>query len=432
MIGTIKNHFVGISILLILWFLLSFILPKTQNLILTKNTDKYITDKMNYEAKKLDILNKFEISISKALEDIKDINERNKKAVEWMEHFYNNEFTKIEEFEISIIKQTENFIKRIHFWSIFNPITFYQSCCIELSSCGYSSFLDFYKYVQLKQRQFLRFYIDKRFHEKDFKVKPFLKDDEYIYPLKSSLPQYFGLGILLQFLYIISLFFIGFFFFRRSLAVSTKELNEAGFKGIDIDIKQEFKKVDVKKAEDYTFSVWAEKKKIISDYLFTLFSGYWKKVSGIKGKVILDGVDVTKGKNKTDFIYLCHPDNIPGNIKVKDLFGLYKIDPGDIEQTADKNFYELSGNEKFEVMLPILKNVDKPLVLIDDLDSGILNRSVKLLDVMTELQEKGKMIILVCRTGSDSIEMMKNKEFSLHETWLFDVKGFALSKKNEK
>ena len=82
----------------------------------------------------------------------------------------------------------------------------------EISSKGYGSYIDFYRYIQKLQHDFGLFWLNKRYHSNTEKVESFIKGDENLDKAQNSLPKNFWGGILLTLVYI--LFFLIFSLFR--------------------------------------------------------------------------------------------------------------------------------------------------------------------------------------------------------------------------
>jgi hypothetical protein len=303
-----------------------------------------------------------------------------------MERFYNKEFKKIEDLELDMINQTERIVKKRHFWSIFNPVTFYKSVNNELSSRGYNAYLDFYKHVQQKQRQFLRFYIDKRFYEKSTVVEPFLKDDEYIYQMKPSLPDFFWLGVLVQFFYISALFLVGYRRFKKIIFAS----------GEDFD-KKELEKFTI---NEKGYNVWYAKGRGLMDALFNIFiKKQFEKLSVKTAKI---------ARSKEHFFYICRPDEIPGSIRVKDLLTFHGkeesetiLDDPEIKPLRKKTFAELTGKQKFTVLHALLRMKKEAIYLLDDIDMAVDMNTIKLDDALRDLSKEGSIVIFISRSANE-------------------------------
>jgi hypothetical protein len=111
-------------------------------------------------------------------------------------------------------------IKQSQIASAFFPVLLYISTHQEISTHGGLSLVDFYAFGQQRKKEFIDFYVKKRFvgeHDKDHpKNNPdmigpldnFVKNDENLFYAKSHLPQGFLLGIGVTLVYIAVLFTI--------------------------------------------------------------------------------------------------------------------------------------------------------------------------------------------------------------------------------
>jgi hypothetical protein len=121
----------------------------------------------------------------------------------------NNEHKKIRERENRMKNQILKKIKKRQTISSFFPTLFYISVIRETCTPDGMNFIDFYSYSQKRKKQFLNFYIDKKFLSKSKSgyVESFIKADENIFYAKSQ-PGIFWLGIILTLFYILLLFMI--------------------------------------------------------------------------------------------------------------------------------------------------------------------------------------------------------------------------------
>lgn len=270
------------------------------------------------------------------IENVKRFNtteERIQASKNMIDDFFNNEFKQIEKLELEMIDKTEKLANSFYLWSVFNPVMFYKSVNNELGSRGYKSYISFYQELQQKQKQFIRYYFDKRFNGNNLIVEPFLKDEEYIYKLKPSLPAYFGLGLLIHFIYIILLLFIGFLRFKS--VMFPLEKNEI------------FSQIDLKPKKGKHFSYIAKPKaRYFTEQVFNVFIG---RPGSFSGKISIDGENIVT-REKKNFVYLPSPEALPGNIKVKALInifaGLFKIEKSDVEKV--KGEFKNIIRERFE------------------------------------------------------------------------------------
>lgn len=331
------------------------------------------------------IIEKIRIAINS--NDEKEVNRK------LMETYLKDGFKKVQEIEQANIDKIRKKAKMFHFVSIFNPVTFYKSVNNEISSRGYNSYLEYYEYCKEKHREFVRFCFNNRLYKKNPKVEPFLKDNEYFFQAKPSLPAYSGWGILVQFFWITLGLVIGFFRFKKIVFASQKDFDRIDLKDFDL--------------EKGKINAYYAKSQSLTNVLFTLFST--QQFDKFKEKT------TEIAKSKPNFTFICRPDEVPGNIKVKDFACLYAgkekqaaLDNPDIKTLAKKTFAELPNHKRFAVLLSILKYQQNTLFLIDDINAGLPDDySVDLKDAMNELIKQNNIVIYINRSSREAFDMKK-------------------------
>jgi hypothetical protein len=125
-----------------------------------------------------------------------------------------NEHRIIKEKEIRMQKHMVKKIKQLQTASAFFPVLLYISTYKEISSHGGLSLLDFYSFSQQRKREFIDFYVKKRFSKGDGQdgkeitpdkigpVENFIKRDENLFYAKTHLPIGFLLGVGMTLFYI--------------------------------------------------------------------------------------------------------------------------------------------------------------------------------------------------------------------------------------
>jgi hypothetical protein len=318
-------------------------------------------------------LAKFEKKFWEEMEKYKTDPEKKQASIELMEHFWNTEYKQIEAIESEMILKTESVAKKYHFWSIFNPVTFYISVNNENSSRGYMSYLAFYRDMQKMQRRFLRFYIDKRFHENSTKVVPFLKDDEYIYKLKSSLPAYFLEGIVFCVFIIALLLFMSYRLLKKRLSPPEKKKR---FSQLALDFKRG--KHFVYRYKDFDPS--------FPEQLLNVLMG---KIKEFTGKFLINGKSIVTGEKK-NFVYLPDPHLLPAGTKVKAMIEKYarlqKIPKSDIKK-LEKEFDSILGKRFWEIDEVQKVNLMLGIVAFKKADIYLFNNFLIHIDSMQVLEE---------------------------------------------
>jgi hypothetical protein len=133
-------------------------------------------------------------------------------------------------------KRLNSILKRIRAYqtiSAFLPTTLYISSNKELSSKGFQSFVDFYKYAYEMKFKFVDFYLYRKFYLALPKsgVEPFIKGNEDLFYGSSQLPNSFLLGLVLSILEIVILLFV---LYRKH----TKGIKKEQAKTVKIDFKK--------------------------------------------------------------------------------------------------------------------------------------------------------------------------------------------------
>jgi hypothetical protein len=334
-LGTLKKIIRGVVIAAVIWLILFLFWPNFLNLKLSdKSKMKAIYEN---ETIKINIITEGE---RKVIENLNKGKDRIETIREYIENFLND--GKIEKIELDMLDKIKKKARAAQFWSIFNPVTFYQSVNNETSSMGYNGFCEFYKFNIEKKRGFINFYLKKL---KSGKVEKYLSGEEYIFYSKPSLPAYFGLGILLQLFYILLLFTFGFFRFKRIM--------------FPLEKKEVFSNIDLKltKGKHYVYSYDANEPNF-PDQVFNVLMG---NASNYSGKISVDGENIVTG-DKKNFVYLPVPAALPGKMRVKSivnlLAGIYKIPKpekekvkGEFKEIIKEQFDKIKEIEKINLIL---------------------------------------------------------------------------------
>lgn len=401
--STVKSKMIGLTSVLSCWFILLFIFPTVTNSFISSKSD-HITPVYKLESEKFKIFSDFE---KKAIDNAITYRyggKLTKEVKELVLSYWNNEFKKIQHLEEDMRNQMEKNIKLSQRISIFFPSTYYMSVNNEISSRGYDNLIDFYRYVQELKRKFVKFYIDKLYFENFSTVVPFLRGDENVFYAKSRLPDYFEWGILVTFLYIAALFGISYSRFKKSVyfqprAEDVKSTNSSTIPGLKL------KKGD--------FKVWSVEGDLFKCQLYNLFSGV--KIKALKEdtilKVSIDDQHILPGSKKENFFYLCHPSEIPGDIKTRDFLsfipGLMNISTKETSELTDalkeeiKTGKKISQLDKYELgkLMLYLLGIGKKkydIFLIHDIARGMpAEFAIQLKDKMEELKETGALVLFL-------------------------------------
>jgi hypothetical protein len=348
-IGSLKDKSIRLIIFGVFYFLSIIIIPGLADKHTRDDADD-IEPLFPFELKNLELIMSLE---KRALEKVgvyKDDGDiAPEKFIKMVKQALNDEFKIIfareEKMMVHILKK----IRNRHTVSCLFPVLFYNSVNLEVSGCGDLSYMDFYNYSKQRKKEFLDFYVEKKFLTKSqpVKVESFVKKDENLFYAQSHLPFRFWFGIMFSLIVYAGAGGIGAYFcFKRSLR-PTPEKNST--EKVDINLKR---------GEDYHIDT-ADYAAV--DHFYNVFTG---KIKGFKGKITIDNKNIVTGEKK-DVIYICSPEDIPPEVKVIDLLRLFKgllklskqqvneLKSGVCKDVLDKLFSELSPDLQLKLLFQI-------------------------------------------------------------------------------
>jgi len=394
----LKNRIYSAGSLLACMVIFVFIVPTSINFI-TARKSNMIKPLYNLEMEKLTILMNFE---KKAIEKAGtfDYNKKvTKPRQDVMKNYHKNEFVQIHNLEAGLREEMRGNVTFYHILSMIFPTTYYLATTEELSSCGYGSLLRFHRYSQNLKKKFFKFYMTQLYFMGNFsKVENFIKGNENVFRSESLLPEFYWLGHLLTVIYIIVLLTISYGQFNRLLNnLSSDELKRVNPKRIF------FKRGDL---EIHHSARW-----IMPAFLFSVFSGgsvvYRKK--GYNASVKVDNQEYFGKSIQDRFCYICKGEDIPQDVVVKDFITLLKriLKNKNYEQKSvefkyisdielNKRLFELEDYQKAELLLYYLKQIDKGIVLIDDLGKDMpIEFLFDIIDCMKLLKARGVLVLYI-------------------------------------
>ena len=216
--GAIKSRFAGFLMVIIVWFVFIFLIPGIIRSIISSSAEN-ITSSYHLELEKLQAHMGFESRAIKKAGIIEESMENTQLEKDLMESYLENEFKAIQKLEKDMENEMKKNIDQFQKLSLIVPSGFYLSVSNEISSKGYKSFIYFFSYLQKLKKEFVRFYINKRFYSNYEKVELFIKGEENIFYSLNVLPDYFVLGVILTVFYIIFLFIFSYYWFKKSLMI---------------------------------------------------------------------------------------------------------------------------------------------------------------------------------------------------------------------
>lgn len=421
--GSIRSKYTGISGLLAVWIIFIFIYPGAINSFIEEKSCE-ITSSYKADKDKLKRMNDFEKRAAKKAGEYKDSTIEGRRRV--AEDFWENERKQIEEVDEKLKQEISQLIDKYNTLSMLMPTTFYTYTCNEVSSRGYQSYLDFYTYLQDLRRKFVRFWIDRVYYHDPKILVNFVTNDENLFYSRSQIPKNYWVGVFINLGIIILLAITSYLLFKRSLEhISAREIQELGKVDLDLD-----------KGE---LIVWLTINEHFKKVLFHMFSGVSKGLfkKGFKGEVYFDGVNVAEDTSKNNFVYICHPNELPGNMIVKDLLTFYAgwnqlsgselktILAGEsLKKNLHKTIKQLEKYEKFEVSMGLLNMCKSDIYLINNIASGMpMSCSVKLLNKMEELQSNSLVIYLTTPEEVDMPSLPGGSYFEEDDIWINLVKS---------
>jgi hypothetical protein len=202
------------------------------------------------------------------------------------------------------------------------PSTFFLSVNNEMSSRGFSNLIGFNEYTQEKKKEFIWYIAQNHIFSNKTVFPPFIKGNENIYQGQSSLPDNFNFGLantIIWLIVLLGLYWIG---FNRMLDHVPKTDND-----------REFNKEDFKKNQ--------------TNIVVTSDRSLYPKLL------------VKLRTQKAVFVSVPCPANLPGELKVKDLLGLFGMAvPEKLQKKAGKYVYNLEPDDNARVLIEITRSFE--------------------------------------------------------------------------
>jgi len=292
-IGKLKRKSFRIIVMAAVYFLSVFFVPHLVDKVSQVNAVD-IDPLYNYELVNLKLIMSLERRLIDKFGIYKSGNIASKEIISAVKDTLNNEHKKIRERENRMKSQISNKIKKRQIISSFFPTLFYISEIREICTPDGLNFIDFYSFSQKRKKQFIDFYVDKKFlsKSKPGHVESFIKGDENIYYAKNH-TGIFWPGIIVTLFYVFLLFLLNY-------KIHNKRFKTIEYKKPEIEFKEGQDSVFVlckdRKLKDEIFRYYEQQDAICLDKINTTdfqFDGinveymfnYFCRISGVDKEI---------------------------------------------------------------------------------------------------------------------------------------------------
>ena len=280
--------------------------------------------------------------------------------------YIKNYFPRVKGCELQLMSEISRAVYMTNMLSILSPTTFYLYTRNEASSKGYSSFMEFYKYVFEMWEKFVMFWIDKVFYKGKVLVNFLeIKGNNNIFRSRGHLPGLFIFG--LSYNLFLCIILVLAFIYRYKKWQYPAARNANAFNDLVLDFPL---------GEKHQILVYEK------DFIDQFLNQLQGKSRGLKWRVIVAGKNIVN-QGKQDFFLVPNIKDVPREIKVKNLFKLYKrlfkptaeiiesVLAGIGEEKLEKKFYKLDDFDKAVVLLILARMVNTKIYILNDLPLGI-------------------------------------------------------------
>jgi hypothetical protein len=282
--------------------------------------------------------------------------------------------------------------------SLVSPCTFLSWAQGEMSSRGFASLVEFYEYAQDLKDKFCRFYKDKKFYsgKEANGVESFIKGEENVFYGGKRLPFNCLVGVIELLVLIFVLQAVSYFSHRKALARVYGEMAARWDPGSFNPAKSKY-------------VVWQIEEEGFSQRMYNYLGA---------------------GHN---FLYLCHPVLLPGDVGLGDFLDLAAAllgvsPPADVPD-REKRFGELKNREKFEILMKVTELAQesgKSHYLFHDLTRDMpVGASVTIKKRMEALKSQGALVMLFLRHQVvDDSEQGQSYGIREADTWSEQVESW--------
>jgi hypothetical protein len=409
------------SYTLTIWFLLVIVLPGVISVVNSTN-EKIVKSRYRLKAEKIKIIRDFEDRTKNMAGkfDRKNL----VPFIEAAEGYYRNDYPMIEKLEIDELSKVSRYYERHNLVSMFFPTTAYQFTCNELSSKGYSTYIQFHRYLIQLKRRFVRFWIDRVYYNDPKVMVNFVRDNENVFHAESRFPGYFPLAVSLNLIYSLLLLLASGYLFKKWLfRLDDDELDKINDGEIQLEGKP------------YIFGICATDP-AIRNYLFQVLAGNPQKrnFSG-KLKLLKDSQEISN--TPPSFLYICRSDYLPKHLKVIELLKLVQAlsknknlrletitKEKPLNDILETSIDRLEKTSVFHLQMALPSLVDKSLYYIDDIVNGLTMEEARIfISKLDEWVDKRKTVLYI--TGEDSFqpESKQDDEYGISTSFYYDLKA---------
>lgn len=217
----IKSRVKSVSVALIIWFTLVFVIPELNRTDII-NRSKSIPTREFLNLKKLETLMGMEREVEEKIQELKE--QKKKEQVRPLQKQYARKYIdeiyeEIKGREIKYNKMNTSLINVQEQRSVLTPTSFYLHLAREASSKGYYGYEEFVNYNMEIREEFLKYYVKGRYFSKKPKigVVSFVKNNENVFIASPIIPKSYWKGVVITALYALLFFVISFLILRRRL-----------------------------------------------------------------------------------------------------------------------------------------------------------------------------------------------------------------------
>jgi hypothetical protein len=362
-IGTIRSVIISVSSIFCTLIFMTYIVP---GILGTIAGDYFPDSGKDYQAEmdKSKIVSDFEKRSSKEHGEFDpDDMETARKVIE---EYKRNDFPRIKGRELQLMSEIKAAVDRTNKLAILTPTTFYLYTCNEVSSKGYASFLEFYQYVVEMWEKFVYFWIDQVFYKGKVLVNFLkIKGNNNIFKSRGHLPDLFAIGLFYNLGICIILIMACFYRYIKWLHPLPKKVS--AFDDLVLDFHP---------GETHVIDVYRQ------DFVHQFLNRFQGKDHVLKWQLTINGENIN-GWEKKDFFLIPNIKDVPGDIKVKNLFKLYQswFKPSAEKtetllaeignRTLEKKFKKLEDIDKARVLLILARMVETKIYILIDFAFGV-------------------------------------------------------------